>query len=152
MLNVNNLILDATKNQDKVKMSVFRALKAEILNYTTAKNAKEYNEIAEISIIKKMIKQREDAIEQYLSANRMELADNEAQEVEVLKTLLPPPVSRQDIINELGKYSLEKQYINGFNEIAIPKKEMGTVIKYLKEIFPTADGKDISNIVKNCTL
>lgn len=30
----------------------------------------------------------------------------------------------------------------------IPKKEMGTAIKYLKSKFPTADGKLISTIVK----
>ena len=30
----------------------------------------------------------------------------------------------------------------------IPKKEMGTAIKYLKSKFPTANGKIISDIVK----
>lgn len=31
----------------------------------------------------------------------------------------------------------------------IPKKEMGNAIKYLKSEFPQADGKMISEIVKN---
>lgn len=150
LINIDKLIFDSTKDRDQIKMNVYRALKTEILNYRTAKNAKEYNESVEISIIKKMIKQREDSAEQYLNANRIELADNEAKEVEILKTLLPPPVSRQDILNILGKYAIANNFVNEFNEIEIPKKEMGNTIKYIKEQLPNADGKDISNIVKNC--
>lgn len=152
LINIDKLIFDSTKDRNQIKMNVYRALKTEILNYRTAKNAKEYNESVEISIIKKMIKQREDSAEQYLNANRIELADNEAKEVEILKTLLPPPISRQDILNVLGKYAIANNFINGFNEIEIPKKEMGNTIKYIKEQLPNADGKDVSNIVKNCTI
>ena len=152
LINVDELIFNATRERRLVDLKVYRSFKTEILNYRTAKNAGEYNESVEISIIKKMIKQRQDAVEQYLNANRLELADEELAEIMVLEKLLPEPVHRQDIINELGKFANDNGYINGFNEIEIPKKEMGKVIKYLKDKLPMADGKDVSNIVKSCTI
>ena len=152
LINVDELIFNATRERRLVDLKVYRSFKTEILNYRTAKNAGEYNESVEISIIKKMIKQRQDAVEQYLNANRLELADEELAEIMVLEKLLPEPVTRQDIINELGKFANDNGYINGFNEVEIPKKEMGKVIKYLKDKLPMADGKDISNIVKSCTV
>lgn len=150
LINVDELIFNATRERRLLDLKVYRSFKTEILNYRTAKNAGEYNESVEISIIKKMIKQRQDAVEQYLNANRLELADEELAEIMVLEKLLPEPITRQDIINELGKFALDNNFINGFNEVEIPKKEMGKVIKYLKDKLPMADGKDISNIVKNC--
>lgn len=152
LINVDELIFNATRERRLVDLKVYRSFKTEILNYRTAKNAGEYNESVEISIIKKMIKQRQDAVEQYLNANRLELADEELAEIMVLEKLLPEPVTRQDIINELGKFANDNGYINGFNEVEIPKKEMGKVIKYLKDKLPMADGKDVSNIVKSCTV
>lgn len=152
LINVDELIFNATRERRLVDLKVYRSFKTEILNYRTAKNAGEYNESVEISIIKKMIKQRQDAVEQYLNANRLELADEELAEIMVLEKLLPEPVTRQDIINELGKFANNNGYVNGFNEVEIPKKEMGKVIKYLKEKLPMADGKDVSNIVKSCTV
>lgn len=152
LINVDELIFSATRERKLVDLKVYRSFKTEILNYRTAKNAGEYNKSVEISIIKKMIKQRQDAVEQYLNANRLELADEELAEIMVLEKLLPEPVTRQDIINELGKFANNNGYINGFNEVEIPKKEMGKVIKYLKDKLPMADGKDVSNIVKSCTV
>ena len=152
LINVDELIFNATRERRLVDLKVYRSFKTEILNYRTAKNAGEYNESVEISIIKKMIKQRQDAVEQYLNANRLELADEELAEIIVLEKLLPEPVTRQDIINELGKFANDNGYINGFNEVEIPKKDMGKVIKYLKDKLPMADGKDVSNIVKGCTI
>lgn len=152
LINVDELIFNATRERRLVDLKVYRSFKTEILNYRTAKNAGEYNESVEISIIKKMIKQRQDAVEQYLNANRLELADEELAEIMVLEKLLPEPVTRQDIINELGKFANNNGYVNGFNEVEIPKKEMGKVIKYLKDKLPMADGKDVSNIVKECTI
>jgi uncharacterized protein YqeY len=152
LINVDELIFNATRERRLVDLKVYRSFKTEILNYRTAKNAGEYNESVEISIIKKMIKQRQDAVEQYLNANRLELADEELAEIMVLEKLLPEPVTRQDIINELGKFANDNGYINGFNEVEIPKKEMSKVIKYFKDKLPMADGKDISNIVKSCTV
>lgn len=157
MLNINELIKQALKSHNKTELLVYQAIKAEILNYKTAKNAKPYDETAEISILKKMVKQRKDSEKQYLEAGREDLATKEHNESEVIKKLLPEPVNESEIRSELYNYGLSVGWSRaapmgkGIRErnliIQIPKKEMGNTIKYLKSKFPQADGKIIADIV-----
>lgn len=157
MINIDNLIKQAMKSHNKEELLVYQAIKTEIINYKTAKNAKPYDEAAEISILKKMVKQREDSEKQYLEAGRKNLAIQEYNESEIIKKLLPAPVNESDIysfIQSDSEYfeSFRDEYIleNGekVRGIQIPKKEMGSAIKYIKAKFPQADGKIISEIVK----
>jgi hypothetical protein len=73
--------------------------------------------------------------------------------------LLPAPVAADQIekfIKNDEKY-FDQFWVSEFIDdgeattmkLQIPKKEMGTAIKYLKSQFPTADGKLLSLIVKN---
>ena len=50
----------------------------------------------------RMIKQRQDAAKEYLAAGRLELADNELDEVEVLKVLLPAEITEEQIKEAVG--------------------------------------------------
>lgn len=135
---IDKMIMDAVKAKEVVKASVYRLIKNEFLKYTTAKNAKPLDEAAEISILQKMIKQREEAVYYCKVANRPDLLEDELSEVAVLLTLLPEIPSEEDII----KY-LDDSYPNG-----IEKKAMGLVIKELKAKFMGVDGKMIADIVK----
>ena len=56
MLDVNNLIMGAMKAHDKVASETYKLLKAKILEFKTAKNAREYNDSEEITLINKDIK------------------------------------------------------------------------------------------------
>lgn len=157
MINIDNLIKQAMKSHNKEELLVYQAIKTEIINYKTAKNAKPYDEAAEISILKKMAKQREDSEKQYLEAGRRDLATKEHNESEVIKKLLPEPVTQSDIYSFIQS---DQEYFESFRDeyilengekvkgIQIPKKEMGNAIKHIKSKFPQADGKMISEIVK----
>lgn len=136
--NIDKMIMDAVKAKEPVKASVYRLIKNEFLKYTTAKNAKPLDEVAEISILQKMVKQREEAVYYCKVANRPDLLEDELSELEVLLTLLPEIPSEEDIIKYLDDY-----YPNG-----IEKKAMGLVIKELKAKFMGVDGKMIADIVK----
>ena len=136
--NIDKMIMDAVKAKEPVKASVYRLIKNEFLKYTTAKNAKPLDEAAEISILQKMVKQREEAVYYCKVANRPDLLEDELSELEVLLTLLPKIPSKEDIIKYLDDY-----YPNG-----IEKKAMGLVIKELKAKFMGVDGKMIADIVK----
>ena len=155
MINIDNLIKQAMKSHNKEELLVYQAIKTEIINYKTAKNAKPYDEAAEISILKKMVKQREDSEKQYLEAGRKNLAIQEYNESEIIKKLLPASVNKSDIMLVLWEWVNTKGFLvqfnenpNDFSELRIPKKEMGSAIKYIKAKFPQADGKIISEIVK----
>jgi uncharacterized protein YqeY len=150
MVEIDNLIKGALKNKQTVELKVYRNLKADIIAFKTQKNAPEYNEASEISIIRKYATKMEDAEKQYSQAGREDLATECREELEVLKKLLPKPVEAQDINSILAGWCVRNNFVNTENEskIEIPKKSMGLAIKAMKEVFPTADGKIISEVVK----
>lgn len=151
MVNIDELIKAALKSQNKTELRAYRNLKTEIQFLKTAKNAKPYDEAVEISLIRKMVDKLSDSITQFQKAHRQDLAFECMSEREVLRKLLPEPVNKSQICFELGEWAESHNF--GFvlsidNPIRIPKKEMGNAIKHLKSRFPQADGKMISEIVK----
>lgn len=139
MLDINNLIMSAMKARDKVASETYKMLKAKILEFKTAKNAKEYDESAEISLIQKMVQERLDSANVYKENGRQDLADGELAQADVLSELLPPIPTEDDII----------EYLNEYYPSGIEKKSMGLVIKEVKEALIGADGKLISECVKS---
>ena len=135
---IDELIKSAMKNSQLAALRTYRAVKTAFMEYKTAKNAKPLDEGAEINIIRKMISAREDAMQQFKAADRLELAKAEEEEITHLKSMLPPEVSEEDIRVYAESIITEKGMQN-----------MGRYIKVLKEKFPTADGKLIATIVKS---
>ena len=162
MIEIDSLIKQALKSQNKTELRAYKNLKAEIQTFKTAKNAKPYNGTAEIQLVSKMCKRLEEDIKDFSKASREDLAAEYRDELEVLKKLLPEPVNESQIYSELriwaGQNKLIEMYLTEkgvyqFDAIEvsksfIPKKEMGNAIKHLKSKFPQADGKMISDIVK----
>ena len=150
MLNIDELIKESLKNKKTMDLKVYRILKSDIMAFKTQKNAPVYDEAAELKIIQKYVTKMEDAEKQYSQAGREDLASECRDELEVLRKLLPEPVTASEIYEELRYWAEKNHYINEeiASEIKIPKKEMGVVIKYIKSKLPTADGKMISEIVK----
>lgn len=93
-----------------------------------------------MKVIKKLVKQRKDSIEQFIAGGREDLADDEKFELSVLETFLPAQMSREDLINAV-KAEIEK-----IGEIDPTKKGQitGSIIKALSD---KADGKDIKEVV-----
>ena len=80
-----------------------------------------------MKVMQTMIKQRNDSIEMYQKGNRPELAEQEAQEIEIIKGFLPAQMSEEEIaeavtatIESLGASSL---------------KDMGPAMGHLRENF-----------------
>ena len=152
MINIDELIKTSMKAKNQVELRAYKNLKAEIQTFKTAKNAKPYDEAAEISIIKKYCEKLEKSILSFSEARREDLMTEYSDELEVLRKLLPEPVNESDIEYILYNWADEENFMDysgsDLPEIKIPKKEMGRAIKYLKSKFPQADGKVISEIVK----
>lgn len=147
---IHTLIKNATLSKDRVALNAYKNIKSELQKVLTAKNAPEYSEALFMQVITKYAKSLEDAIKQFSEAHRDDLVSEYTSELEVVKKLLPEPVSASEIYESLSYWAEKNHYINDeiAYEIQIPKKEMGVAIKYLKKEFPTADGKMISEIVK----
>lgn len=159
MINIDELIKQAMKSKNSDELRAYKNLKAEIQLLKTAKNAKPYDEAAEIQLISKMCKRLEEDIRGFSEAHRKDLESECRSELEVLKKLLPEPVNESEIYHKLREWAdTTNSYKNVTSNtdlddsahriLEIPKKEMGNAIKYLKSKFPQADGKIISNIVK----
>lgn len=147
MLNLDTRIKDSMMNKDAAGLRVYRNLKTDIMNFKTQKNAPKYDEASELKIIQKYAAKMEDAEKQYLQAGRQDLATECREELDILKTLLPEPVSREKIYDELWKYGVDHECIHE-SKLIIPKKDMGIVIKFVKAKLPTVDGKMLSDVVK----
>ena len=138
MLDINAKIMEAMKSKNTVASETFKVIKAKIIEFKTQKNAPEYTEEAEIKLLQKMVKEREESAKIYKNAGRAELADAELAQVAVINELLPKVASQEDVENYLNK-----KYPNG-NE----KKSMSIVIKEVKTEFIGVDGGMVANLVK----
>ena len=138
MIDINKLIMDSMKSRDKVASETYKLLKAKILEFNTSKEQREYTEAEEINIIKKMIDDRNKSMQIYNDNNRTDLAEEEYKQINVLKTLLPTEPTREDIETYLNIH-----YPNG-----IDKKDMGNVIREVKNSLLGADGKLTAQCVK----
>lgn len=159
MINIDELIKTSMKSKNQVELRAYKNLKAEIQTFKTAKNAKPYDEAAEIQLISKMCKKLEDSISDFSKAHRDDLVSEYRDELMILKKLLPEPVNESQVCSELSEWCRENHFTQRFQtaigyeeHLVIPKKEMGNAIKYIKSKFPQADGKLISTIVKSVTV
>ncbi len=132
------MILQAMKDKQPVRVKTYRAIKSEIQAFKTAKNAKPYDEIAEITLLKKMRDQRVDSAIEYQSAGREDLSNIETEESIILDELIPVEPTTKDI----------EDWLENNNYHTISRKEMGAVIKEIKSKFPSANGKIVAEIVK----
>lgn len=139
MLDINAKIMEAMKSKNKIASETFKLIKAKILEFKTQKNAPEYTEEAEIKLLQKMVKEREESAKIYKDAGRNELADAELAQVAIINELLPKIASQEDVENYLNE-----KYPNG-----IEKKSMGVVIREVKSEFVGVDGAMVANIVKS---
>jgi uncharacterized protein YqeY len=87
--NIDKMIMEAVKTKESVKASVYRLIKNEFLKHATAKNAKPLDDTTEITILQKMVKQREESIDAYKKGGREDLIVAELAEINVIKELLP---------------------------------------------------------------
>ena len=157
-MNIDELIKLDTLEKNGAAKEAYRAIKAELLLNSSSKNPKSegkeifsislcpkregdwsviINEL-DLSIIRKLIKEREEQVSMYDANSRKDLADMYREQMKYLKELLPPEIT-EDKIQE----AVMTAYPNGYTQ-----KEMGKVIKEIRAIYPTSDGKLISEIVK----
>ena len=139
---VQEYIKQAMKAKDTVAMNATRAIKGQILLFKTSEGgSKEVTDGDILNMIRKLVKQRKEAAEQYTAAGRQELADNELAEAAVLEKYLPKQLSAdevkakvQEIIAQVGATSI---------------KDMGKVMGVAsKALAGLSDGRAISAAVK----
>jgi uncharacterized protein YqeY len=129
------------KAQDAARTSTLRMVKAAMMNRQIEKGSELDDEDVQ-KLLRSLVKQRRDSIEQYEKANRQELADKEKSEIVVIEAYLPQSASPEEIESIVSSVIAE----TGASSI----KDMGKVMKAAQAALAgkNADGKIVSDIVK----
>ena len=135
---------EALKNKDKKTYPTLRLMVAAIKDTIIAKKIKDKKALPDndiISLLKKMVKQRNDSCEAYKKAGRNELLENEISEIKVINEFLPKQLSDE----ETKKICNETIKTVGANSI----KDMGKVMGELKKKYgDVLDFSKVSSIIK----
>ena len=139
---INKDIKEAMLIKDKFKLESLRAIKASLtLLQTSISSQNTVTKEDEIKILQKLVKQRKESSNIYTKQNRFDLAKLEKDQGDFISTYLPKQLTNQEIEAIVSKVIVES------NSIGL--KDMGKVIGLVvKEIQGKADGKTISDIVK----
>jgi hypothetical protein len=139
---INADILIAMKAKDQIGLRALRAIKSAILLAETAEgNTGELNPEQEMKLLVKQAKQRKDSIEQFSSNGRSDLAQSEAEELEVIEKYLPKAMSEEELTSTLKELIL--------NSGATGPSDFGKVMGIAsKALAGKADGKVISQVLK----
>ncbi|MAF89636.1 MAG: glutamyl-tRNA amidotransferase [Bdellovibrionaceae bacterium] len=144
-MSMQKQIMDDVKNamraKEAVKLSTLRMLQSAIKNKEIEVRPNELSDKDVISVVKKLVKQRKEAAEQYENAGRPELAEKEIEESKFLEVYLPAQMGEEQVT------SIVEEVIAALG--ASSMKEMGAVMKEVQaKTAGSADGKMISSIVK----
>lgn len=131
----------AMKASDKPRTSTLRMVKAALQNREIEKGgALDDDEL--MKLLRSLVKQRRDSVEQYEKGGRQDLVDKENAEIEVIEAYLPQAAS-QEVIEQAVAAAIA-------DTGATSRKDMGKVMKAAQAHLAgkNADGRMVSEIVK----
>ena len=128
---INSALKEAVKSQNKTRTSTLRLVNAAIKDRDIASRTSGANDGVSddeiLDILAKMIKQRRESVQTYEEAGRVELAERESQEIEIISEFMPRQMENgeveqacKDVVGEIGAEGL---------------KDMGRTMAALKERF-----------------
>ncbi len=129
------------KAQTAARTSTLRMVKAALMNHEIEKGG-ELDEDELQKMLRSLVKQRRDSVEQYAKAGRQDLADKETAEIEIIEAYLPQAASEAEIEEAVTSAIAETG--------AASMKDMGRVMKaaQAKLVGKNADGRTVSEMVK----
>jgi len=135
-------VKEAMKSKDQLKLNTLRFLQAAVKNREIELRPNAITSDEVMGVIKKLVKQRKESIEQYQAGGRQDLADQEAAELKVLEGYLPAQMGR----DQIEKVVTEVIAALGAKTV----KEMGSVMKeVIARTAGTADNKTVSELIKS---
>jgi hypothetical protein len=140
---INNDIKQAMLSRDKDKLEALRGIKAALLLEKTKKGGghEEVPDDQALGLLQRLIKQRRESAEIYLSQNRNDLAEVELLQAAVIETYLPAQMGEAELAAVIGAIIAE----TGASGMKDMGKVMGTAAKKLAG---KADNKLIADLVK----
>jgi hypothetical protein len=140
--NLTEEIKNAMRSKDTVKLESLRAIKsAVLLAETSSGSSGNISDQEAIKLLQRLVKQRKDSAAIFKEQNRLDLAEPEESQAEVIASFLPIQLTDQELESAIATI-IESSGAEGM-------KDMGKVMGMAsKQLAGKADGKRISNIVK----
>jgi uncharacterized protein len=133
----------AMKSKDEARLSALRMVKSALQNRKIEKMAPLDDKEAQ-AVLATLIKQRQEAVEQFTKGGRQEMADKEAAEITLIESYLPKAAGEAEVVAGVRAVIAEMN--------SPTMKEMGSVMKNAMARFQGADmrveGKMVSDVVK----
>ncbi len=140
---IQEQIKEALRAKDQVRLTTLRGVLASFTNESVAKGRTPQDKLGDeeaIAVIRRLVKQRKDSIEQFEKGGRSDLADNERAEMSVLEAFLPAQMSEEDI---------RKIVESKKAELGATKEKIGIFMgAVMKETKGQADGTLVKKIVE----
>ena len=133
----------AMKAKDSLRVETLRGAMAAFTNELVAKGRKPTDELTDdeaVAVLKRLGKQRADAVDQYSKGGRQDLADKEAAEKKIIEEFLPQMASKE----EIEKVAKAKMAEMGAVDASGLGKLTGAV---MKEFAGRADGNDVKAVL-----
>jgi len=139
---LNSKLKAAMREKNKVALESLRAIKSAILLLQTQSGAKETPDDAEITkLLQKLVKQRKESASIFREQGRVDLAEPEEAQIEIISQFLPEQLSAEEVERVID------EVIQSVG--ATTMKDMGKVMGMAnKQLAGKADGKLIAEIVK----
>ncbi len=138
-------LTDAIRARDELTSGTIRMALAAIMNEEVAgKVARKLSDDETLTVLTREGKKRRESIEAFTAANRMDLADREAAELQVLEKYLPAQLSQEELSALIEAVVAEAQASG-----AAGMKAMGSVMKVLQpKVNGRADGAVVAAAVR----
>ena len=134
-------IVAAMREKAELRLSVLRMVKS-ALHLKSVEKMRPLEDAESLQILRTLLKQRRESVEQFTKGGRQELADKETKEIAIIEEYLPAGASDADMTSAIEAAIVE----TGANS----PKQMGAVIKAAKAKLEgkTVDGKVLSDRVR----
>lgn len=103
---INAALKDAMKAKDQIRLSTLRLVNAAIKDREICARARDegtgVSDDEVLGILSKMIKQRHDSAKAYEEGGRVELAEQERAEIDIIKEFLPKQLSSEEVESAIG--------------------------------------------------
>lgn len=138
---IMNDIKEAMRAKDSAKLNALRMVQSAFKNREIELRPEPMGEDEHLGILKKLVKQRKESIEQYAAAKRQDLVDNETAELKLLELYMPAQLSREQVEKVVG------EVMTALNATTV--KDMGAVMKEVQaRTAGSADNRMVSEVVK----
>ncbi len=137
---INEDIKAAMRARESVRLSALRLLLAAI-KQKEIDDRVDLDDAGTTAVVDKLIKQRKDSAQQYQAAQRLDLAERELFEADVLSAYLPKPLGDDEIAGLIREALAESG--------AASARDMGKVMNWLRpKMAGRADMTKVSSLVK----